>query len=444
MNYMNEYQSKLRTPEDAVKVVKSGDWVEYPSGTNFPVLCDAALAKRRDELFDVKVRGQVIYGPIEVVECDPKQEHFTYCSWHCSGYERKLCDMGLCYYEPMIFRNIYWYYKNFLKVNVAFACVTPMDEHGYFNFSVAAGMTRAGLDVADIIVLEVNENMPRICGGSGESIHISDVDLVVEGPHSPMVQVAEKAPSPIDVKIAENIIPHIADGSTIQLGIGGVPDAVGQMLAHSDLKDLGMHTELCSDAYLALFNAGKLTNTKKTIDCGKGVMGFATGTQPLYDWLNDNPGFVTYPVSYVNDPAVIGQLDNFVSINSCVSVDLYGQICSESAGTRHISGTGGQLDFVTGAAMSKGGKSFVCTAAAFTDKSGKIQSRIVPHFNGDIVTVPRSQAYFIVTEYGAVNLAGRSTWERTELLISVAAPEFRDDLVKAAQEQRIWRKSNKR
>ncbi|NCC68830.1 MAG: butyryl-CoA:acetate CoA-transferase, partial [Clostridia bacterium] len=234
------------------------------------------------------------------------------------------------------------------------------------------------------------------------------------------------------------------DGSTIQLGIGGVPDAVGQMLAHSDLKDLGMHTELCSDAYLALFNAGKLTNTKKTIDCGKGVMGFATGTQPLYDWLNDNPGFVTYPVSYVNDPAVIGQLDNFVSINSCVSVDLYGQICSESAGTRHISGTGGQLDFVTGAAMSKGGKSFVCTAAAFTDKSGKIQSRIVPHFNGDIVTVPRSQAYFIVTEYGAVNLAGRSTWERTELLISVAAPEFRDDLVKAAQEQRIWRKSNKR
>jgi len=207
MDCISEYKSKLRTPEEAVKAVKSGDWVEYPSGTNFPILCDAALAKRRDELTDVKVRGQVIYGPIEVVECDPEQEHFTYISWHCSGYERQLCDKGLCFYEPMIFRNIYWYYQNFLKVNVAFACVTPMDEHGYFNFSVAAGMTRAGLDVADVVVLEVNENMPKICGGMGESIHISDVDFVVEGPHAPMVQIAARAPSPIDVKIAETSSP---------------------------------------------------------------------------------------------------------------------------------------------------------------------------------------------------------------------------------------------
>jgi butyryl-CoA:acetate CoA-transferase len=444
MDFTNEYRRKLKTPEEAVKLVKSGDWVEYPSGTNFPVLCDAALAKRRDELTDVKVRGQVIGGPIEIAECDPTQEHFIYNSWHCSGYERSLCDRGLCYYESMTFRNLHWYYQNFLKVNLAFACVTPMDEHGYFNFSIAAGMTRAGLDVADIIVLEINENLPKIYGGVGESIHISDVDCIVEGPHGPIFQAPSKAPTAIDIKIAENIIPYIVNGSALQLGIGGMPDAVGKILAQSDLKDLGMHTEMCSDAYLALFEAGKLTNLKKNIDTGKGVMGFASGTQPLYDWLNDNPGVITYPVSYVNSPEVIGQLENFVSINSCVSIDLYGQICSESAGTRHISGTGGQLDFVTGAAMSKGGKSFVCTPATFTDKSGKTRSRIVPHFNGDIVTVPRSQAYYIATEYGAVNLAGKSAWERAELLVSAAAPEFRDDLVKAAQEQSIWRKSNKR
>ncbi len=444
MDYANQYRNKLRTPEEAVKAVKSGDWVEYPSGTDFPVLCDAALAKRRDELTDVKVRGQVIYGPIQVVECDPEQEHFIYSSWHCSGYERSLCDRGLCFYQPMIFRNIYWYYRNFLKVNVAFACVAPMDKHGYFNCSVASGLVRAGLDVADVVVLEGNENMPRICGGSGESIHISDVDFIVEGKHDPMVQIKAKTPTETDVKIAENIIPYISNGSTLQLGIGGIPDALGQILANSDLKDLGMHTEMCTDAYLALYNAGKLTNAKKSIHNGRGVMGFAVGTQPLYDWLDNNPGFVTYPVDYVNSPDVIGQIDNFVSLNGCVSIDLYGQVCSESAGTRHISGTGGQLDFVTGAAMSGGGKSFLCTASTFTDKSGKTHSRIVPFFNGDIVTVPRSQAYYIATEHGVVNLAGRTSWERAEMLISVAAPEFRDDLIRAAQEQRIWRKSNKR
>ena len=226
MDYANQYRNKLRTPEEDVKAVKIGDWVEYPSGTDFPVLCDAALAKRRDELTDVKVRGQVIYGPIQVVECDPEQEHFIYSSWHCSGYERSLCDRGLCFYQPMIFRNIYWYYRNFLKVNVAFACVAPMDKHGYFNCSVASGLVRAGLDVADVVVLEVNENMPRICGGSGESIHISDVDFIVEGKHDPMVQIKAKTPTETDVKIAENIIPYISNGSTLQLGIGGIPDAL--------------------------------------------------------------------------------------------------------------------------------------------------------------------------------------------------------------------------
>lgn len=444
MDYREEYRQKLRTPEQAAAAVKSGDWVDYVAGTVFPVLCDAALAARRDELTDVKIRGQLMYGPLRTAECDPGQEHFLYQSWHCSGYERRLCDEGLCYFEPMLFRNLHWYYRNFLKVNVVFLCVAPMDEHGYFNCSVAAGIARAAVDVADLVVVEVNEHLPRVRGGYGETIHISEADMVVEGPHGPMVSVPARAPSAADRKIAENLLPYIPDGATIQLGIGGVPDALGQMLAASDLKDLGMHTELCTDAFLHLFNAGKLTNAQKTLNKGKGVFGLATGTQPLYDWLDDNPGLAACPIEYVNDPYIIAQHDHFISLNSCISVDLYGQVCAESSGTRHISGTGGQVDFLTGAAMSRGGMAFICMNATFADKAGKLRSRIVPYFTGDIVTSPRSQAYYIATEYGVVNLAGRSTWERAELLVSVADPRFRDELVTAAQKQRIWRRSNKR
>ncbi|MEG1633254.1 MAG: acetyl-CoA hydrolase/transferase C-terminal domain-containing protein [Oscillospiraceae bacterium] len=444
MDYRSEYKSKLRTPEEAVRAVKSGDWVEYTTGTVFASLCDEALSKRRDELEDVKIRGQLIYGPIKTVECDPEQEHFIYSSWHCSSYERKLADKGLCFYEPMIFRNTHWYYSNFLKVNVAFICATPMDEHGYFNFSVGSGIALASVGEADIVVIEVNKNLPLCRGLAGESIHITDVDFVVEGHNDPVASVPSREPSAVDKKIAENVIPYIVDGSTIQLGIGGVPDALGMMLAESDLKDLGMHTELCTDAFLKLFEAGKLTNRRKNIDRDKGVFGLAIGTRALYDWLDNNPGYLTAPIEYVNDPYTIAKFDNFVSLNSCISVDLYGQVSSESSGLRHISGTGGQLDFLTGAAMSKGGKAFICMNSTFTDKSGQEKTRIVPHFEGDIVTSPRSQAFYIATENGVVNLAGKSLWERSELLVSVAAPQFRDELIAAAQAQRIWRKSNKR
>lgn len=205
-----------------------------------------------------------------------------------------------------------------------------------------------------------------------------------------------------------------------------------------------MHTELCTDGFLDLYKAGKLTNKRKNIFPGKGVLGLATGSQALYDWLDENPGVIALPIAYVNDPAVIASMDNFVSLNSCVSVDLYGQINSESAGLRHISGTGGQVDFLTGASMSKGGKSFICVASSRVDKDGVRTSNIVPHFNGEIITSPRSQAYYIATEQGVVNLAGRSSWERAEMLVSIAHPDFRDELIKAAEEQRIWRRSNKR
>ena len=442
MNYLSEYKSKLRTAEEAVKIVKSGDWVDYVTALGMPVLLDAALAGRRDELKDVKIRGNLLFGPIECVECDQTQEHFTYHSWHCSSYERKLADRGLCFYIPMIFRNVVPYYRHFLDVNVAMMSVTPMDRHGFFNLSTSTGVAKGILDKADVVILEINDKLPRV-HGFDEVIHISEVDMIVEGVHGPLPELKLPEPSPEDITIAEHIVPFIKNGSALQLGIGGMPNAVGRMIADSGIKDLGMHTELCCDAYLHLYESGVLTNRKSSLQRDKGVFGIALGSQPLYDWINDNPSLHACPLEYVNSSEIIGNIDDMVSINSCISVDLYGQVCAESDGTRHISGTGGQLDFLTGAAMSKGGKAFICMKSTYTNHEGVRKSRIVPTFNGDIVTSPRSQSYYVVTEYGAVNLVGRSTWERAEMLISIAHPDYREELIAAAEKQHIWRRSNK-
>ena len=443
MNFQEQYRQKLKSADEAVKVVKSGDWVDYSVSLGFPELLDAALAKRKDELFDVNIRGYLMLQPIQAVECDPTREHFTYNSWHCGGYERKLCDKGLCNYIPMVFRNVADYYRRYLTVNVAMMAVPPMDKHGYFNFSLNNATAKATLDAADVVILEINDKLPRVFGGSDEMIHISEVDMIVEGNHGDLITLGSPAATDIDNIIAKTVVENMRDGSTIQIGIGGMPNAVGKMIAESDLKNLGIHTELLVDAYLDMYKAGKITNAAKNIDKNKGVFGFALGSQELYDWTEENPGLITHPIDYVNAPEVIAKLDNFVSINNCISVDLYGQICAESAGTRHISGTGGQLDFLTGAFMAKGGQSFICMTSSFTDKEGNLKSRFLPSFNGDIVTDPRSQGFLLVTEYGMFNMAGRSSWERAEGLINLAHPAHREDLIKAAEKQKIWRKSNK-
>ncbi len=382
--------------------------------------------------------------PIQAVEQDRERRTFTYNSWHCSGYERKLCDEGLCNYIPMIFRSMASYYRRYLTVNVAMISVAPMDNKGFFNFSMVNCTTRAILDAADLIILEVNEHMPHVYGGQEDCIHISEVDVVVEGEHKPLAQLPVPPATEIDEKIASLLLPHIPDGATIQLGIGGMPNSVGKLMAESDLKDLGMHTELLSDGFVDLYEAGKLTNSRKTLHRGKGVFGIALGSQRLYDWVGENQGLLSFPMDYVNQPSVMAQMENMISINNCIAIDLYGQVSSESAGTRHISGTGGQLDFSTGAYDAPGGKGFICMTSSYRDKTGNLKSRILPKFTeGDIITTPRTQAFYIVTEYGIVNLAGRSTWERAEMLISLAHPDFRDELIAAADKQKIWRNSNR-
>ncbi|MCQ2545947.1 MAG: butyryl-CoA:acetate CoA-transferase [Clostridia bacterium] len=444
LNVYDEYKEKLRTPEQAVRAVRSGDWVDYIVTNAFPPLLDAALAKRRDELTDVKIRGNNLLGPIMVAECDPERDHFTYNSWHMSAYERKLFDKGLCSYTPMIFRNIIEYYRYFCHVNVAMVAVTPMDRHGYFNFSCSIGVAKGILDTADMIILEVNEKLPKVSGSHDDCIHISEVDMVVEGEHDELPQIATPEPTEIDKQIASHIMPYITNGANLQLGIGGLPCVIGSLIADSDLKDLGMYTELASDAYYEIFKAGKLTNRNSYINKGKGLAGVFIGTNKLYDWIDENPGIIGYPLEIINSPAVQRNVKKLISINSGLTADLYGQVCSESVGTRQISGTGGQLDFLTGAALSEGGRAFICMPSTRTDKNGNVSSNIKPFFTGgEIITSPRSQSHLFATEYGAVNLAGKSTWERAEMLISIAHPDFREDLIKAAEEQKIWRKSNK-
>ena len=445
MSLLSEYRRKLKTPDDAVKVVRSGDWVDYGMNSNLPELLDGALARRKDELRDVKVRGGVLPKPLQIVECDPQRNSFTYNSWHFSGPERRYHDRGLCNYIPMMYRNQATFYRKYLDVDVACIAVTPMDEYGYFNLSLTNSSTKTIIDKAKTVIVEVNEHLPWACGGYAEAIHISEVDIVVEGAHEPLAVLSPVAPTREDEEIAKLICEHVMDGSVIQLGIGAMPNLVGQMIASSDLKDLGMHTEMLCDSYLDMYKAGKLTNKLKSIDRGKGVWSFGLGSRELYDWVHRNPGLASFPVEYTNSPEVMSQHDRLIAINSCVEIDLYGQVCSESAGTRHISGTGGQLDFVTGALMAKEGKSFVCMPSTYVDRNTKeVKSRVVPTLPpGGIVSDPRSQAMYLVTEWGIVNLAGRSTWERAELVISIAHPDFRDDLVRDAQAMNIWRQSNK-
>ncbi|MDD2432358.1 MAG: acetyl-CoA hydrolase/transferase C-terminal domain-containing protein [Clostridia bacterium] len=445
MNYYSEYKQKLRTAEDAVKVVQSGDWVDYSFGLGIPIDLDKALAKRKEELSDVKVRGSFSMRPLAIIEVDPSRESFYYSSWHLSSYERHQADRGLCSYIPMVYRNMPLYYQKNLDVDVAMMVVAPMDKHGYFNFSLTNSANLAIAEKAKIVILEVNEKMPQALGGHSEAIHISQVDYIVESDNQALYTCPEKIVTEADLQVAKQIVSQIEDGSSIQLGIGAMPNCVGKMIAQSDLKDLGIHTEMLVDAYLEMYKAGKITNRLKSINRGKGVWTFCLGSQELYEWVDNNPGLASYPVNYTNDPYVIGLNEKMVAINNCIEIDLFGQVSAESVGTRAISGTGGQLDFVTGAYRSQGGKSFICFSSIHANKkTGKVKSRVVPCLPaGEIVTDPRAQAHYFVTEWGMANLAGRSTWERAELIISIAHPDYREDLIKAAEKMKIWRSSNK-
>ena len=444
--FLGMYQSKLTTADEAVKVIKSGDWVDYGFCNTHPHVLDEALARRAPELEDVKVRGGIALWKPAIFDIEEPAKHIIYNSHHTGGFERKHIDTGACFYEPMRYSELpRYYYDHINPPDVAMIQVGPMDKHGYFNFGVSASHMKAICDTAKILIVEVNQNMPRCLGGFGESVHISDVDMIVEGRNDPMGQLLSAPPTEIDKAVAKQVVERIPNGACLQLGIGGMPNAVGMLLCESDLRDMSVHTEMYVEAFVDLSLCGKISGANKSIDHGRQTYSFAAGSQRVYDFLDDNRMCMAAPVSYVNDIRTIAAIDNFMSINNAVDIDLYGQVSSETSGIRHISGAGGQQDFVLGAYLSNGGKSFICLSSTFKKKDGTLASRIRPTLSeGSIVTDTRVNTMYVVTEYGCVNLKGLSSWERAEALISIAHPDFREELIQAAQKQKIWYHSNKR
>ena len=448
MDYKTEYQRKLITADAAAAMVKSGDWVDYGWAVNTTIAVDAAIAKRLPELENVNFRGGILMWTPAIFQIEDPAAHMTWNSWHMGGIERKAVAQGFSFYAPIRYSELPRYYRESKDpVNVAVFQVAPMDEHGYFNFGPSASHLAAVCEKAEKIIVEVNKNIPRCLGGFQNCIHIDQVTAIVEGDNPPLGQMAAAGPaSEVDLAVANLIVPQIPNGACLQLGIGGMPNAIGSLIAQSDLKDLGVHTEMYVDGFVDIAKAGKINGSRKQIDKGRQVYAFGAGTQKMYDYLNDNPECMSAPVDYTNDVRTISALDNFISINNAVDVDLFGQVNAESAGIKNISGAGGQLDFVLGAYLSNGGKSFICLSSTFKNrKTGQVESRICPTLsNGSIVTDTRANIHYLCTEFGCVNLKGMTTWEKAEAIISLAHPDFREQLIQEAAKMHIWRRSNKR
>lgn len=441
---IEQYRAKLVSAAEAVKAIKSGDCVHYGAFCGAVCDLDQALAARGDELEGVKIITSIwpYAAPPEVVKADPSTERFKFQTTQFGAVERAVNREGKCWYIPVQFREQIKYFTQDVAIDVAMLRVAPMDKHGYFNLGPQVADAPAIVNQAKTVIVEVNEKMPAVCGMQN-TLHISQIDYIVQGSNQEIPTLLGKAPSEVDKKIASYIVERIRNGSTLQLGIGGLPNCVGSYICESDIRDLSVHSEMFVDAFLNLYQAGKISGNKN-LDKGKMVWTFSMGSKDLYDFIDNNSLHHVCPVDYVNGIHTISQIDNFVSVCSCLEVDLFGQVNSESVGLLHIGGNGGQLDFVLGAYLSEGGQSFLCTPSTHKAKDGTITSTIKPTLpQGSIVTVPRQVTHMIVTEYGVVNLKGKSTWQRAEALISIAHPGFRDHLVKEAEKMGIWKYSSK-
>ena len=431
---MSASSPSMISADAAAALVTSGDWLDYGLNGAKPVLFDRALAARAAELRGVKIRCGLTLTPQATLSADPTGESFSLLAWHFSGADRKAHDAGRTHYVPMNFGEAPDYYRRFIeRVDLAVFQTAPMDAHGYFNFSAAVTYLKAVSERAKKIVVEVNPAYPRVLGCE-EGVHASEVDFVVEGDGQPTPVLPSAPPNEVDQTVARLIAAEIEDGSCLQIGIGGMPNAVCTMLKDAGAKDLGVHTEMLVDGMIELYEAGLITNSRKQINRGQMVFTFALGSPRLYEFIHQNPGAQSYPVDYTNLPDNIARNERVVSINNTTQIDLQGQAASESSGHRHISGTGGQLQFVRGAYQSKRGKSFICLSSVY-ERNGKRESRIVTTLTpGNIVTTPRTDVMYVVTEYGIVNLKGRSVVDRAKALIGLAHPDFREDLERQARE----------
>jgi acyl-CoA hydrolase len=358
-------------------------------------------------------------------------------NWHFSGHDRKWHDAGRSNYIPMNFGEAPDYYRRFVeRVDVAVLKTCPVDAHGYFNFGGAVTYQKAVTERARTVIVETCPSMPYVFGAQ-EAIHLSEIAHVIEGPDTPLPEVLNPPPSDADRIVARHIASEVEDGACLQIGVGAMPNAVCSLLRESGVTDLGIHSEMLVDGMIDLWDAGKITGARKTLNRYQMVFTFAAGSRRQYDFIDRNPRAQSFPVDYTNLPHHIMRNDRVVAINNTTQMDLQGQAASESSGHRHISGTGGQLQFVRGAYASRGGKSFLCLSSVYS-KGGERRSRIVPQLTpGNIVTTPRTDMMYVVTEYGMVNLKGKSVAERARALISLAHPDFREPLEKEARERNL-------
>lgn len=435
--YHEDYRKKLITAKDAAALVRDGDAIELGYATVFPVAFDEALAERAGELDRVIVRNGVLSEPSKVLEAGAP---FEWRSWHASSDVRRAIERGGAYHTPIRYSELPRYISDSMTTDIAVLSTTSMDAHGYFNFGIGASHLRRTADEARIVIVEVNPDQAYGCGDLGCEIHLDDVDYIIEAEPHPTAELLNRGYGELDRAIAGYVVERIKDGSTLQLGIGSLPSAVGDAIAESSLEDLAVHTEMYVDSFMKMTEAGKITGRRKPLDRGRQVYTFLSGSEALYAFADKNPELLAAPVDYVNDAHVIGAQHRMVSINTALHVNLRGEVSSESVGMRHISGAGGQLDFVLGSYLAPEGQSFICLKSSRVDKKGVRHSNIVADFEtGTIVTVPSPITQYIVTEYGVANLKAKSTAERARALISIAHPDFRDALIQSARAKGIWR-----
>lgn len=434
-NYQASYKSKLVSAEEAMSVVKSGDKIAVHSNCAVPMRLIDALMLRKNELFDVEMIHVLSVGKLPYLQKD-MEGHFRHKSYFMGAEVRKAVAEGDADYAPIfLFEYPLLFARGIIKPDIALIQVSPPDEHGFCSYGVEVGITKTSAEKSSMVIAQVNPNMPRTLGDS--FIHISKIKYIVEcdDPIAELPQ-GERDLTPeqqnIYSKIGEYIANLIEDGSTLQMGIGVIPDSVLQFLTTK--KDLGIHSEMFSDGIIELVEKGILNNSRKKIHPGKIIAGFVLGTRRLYDFIDNNPLIEFHRQEYVNDPFVIAQNTKMVAINSAIEVDITGQVCSDSIGTKFFSGFGGQVDFIRGAAHSEGGRPII--ALPSTTKDGKI-SRIVPSLKpGAGVVTSRADVHHVVTEYGEVDLFGKSIRERVKALISIAHPEFRDELTAYAKQHK--------
>jgi len=430
MKMIEEYKKKLVTPEEAVSIIESGTRI-YVSGnaaTPFPLV--RALAARKNTLTDVDVVHVLLLGD-DPLSAPGMEGHFRHKSLFVGPADRKAVHEGKADYFPIFLYEIPdLFIHGSLPIDTAIIQTSPPDAHGFLSFGVEDLATKAAAENAKQLIIQINDKMPRTLGNC--FIHFSRATKIIETSED-LPELAIKPPTPVEQKIGEYIADLVEDGSTLQLGIGGIPNAALSAMGHK--KDLGIHTEMVSDGIMEAIEKGVITGSKKTLHPGKVVATFLLGTKQLYEFAHNNPLFEMHPVEYSNDPFIIAQNEKMVGINSAIELDLTGQVCSDSIGFKIYSGFGGQVDFIRGAARSKGGKPII--ALPSSTKNDTV-SKIVTHLKeGAGVVTSRGDVHYVVTEYGVAYLHGKSLTRRSKALIEIAHPNFRDELTFFAKKQNL-------